>query len=228
MANHYLMKYKGSYRILPELDRDTNDIPRDDTGEIADGYNDIYIVCQHGCKIVEYGHIDNKKPVWLTAYIPSLIRGRKIAKALQEQNIEIVHYSETDEEVIFRFKAKDIEPVATLMKAKTSGANISPFSSKNLPKSKVEIPTEKMTLYKEITSVVPKGELLLIHRLTNEFLDEIMQKSLVKTTKNKKFDIRKDMKSMCLGRQTKEYIYVKGFWEKYLDYLKNKLEEIYN
>jgi hypothetical protein len=225
MAN-YLMKYKGVYRILPELDIDTKDIPRHYTGEIAD--NDIYITCQNGCKIFEYGHIDNKKPVWLTAYIPSIIRGRKIANALSEQNIEIVHYSETDEEIIFRFKARDIEPVATLMKAKTYGASISPFSTKNLPKSKVEIPTEKMALYKEITAIVPRNDLLSIHRLTSEFLDEILRKSIVKTTKNKKFDYKADMKSMSLGRQTKEYIYVKGFWEKYLDYLKNKLEEIYN
>lgn len=27
--NHYLMKYKGTYRILPELDVTTHDIPRD-------------------------------------------------------------------------------------------------------------------------------------------------------------------------------------------------------
>lgn len=224
MAN-YLLKYKSKYRLLPELDKDTKDFVRQDDGSIDD--TDVYIACQHNCKIMTYGHIDGKKPVWLTAYIPSIIRGRKIANALKEQDIEIVHYSETDEEIIFRFKAKDIEVVAALMKAKTSGANISPFSTKNLPRSKVEIPTDKIALYKEITAIVPRNDLLSIYRVTNEFLEEILQKTIVKTTKNKKFDYKVDMKYMCLGRQTKEYIYVKGLWDEYLDYLKNKLEEIY-
>ena len=39
---HYLMKYKGTYRVLAELDVRTNDIPRDANGEIAEGYEDIY------------------------------------------------------------------------------------------------------------------------------------------------------------------------------------------
>lgn len=57
MANHYLMKYKGTYRILPELDQNTHDIPRNKRGEIMEGYDDIYIACQNGNKIYTYGPI---------------------------------------------------------------------------------------------------------------------------------------------------------------------------
>jgi hypothetical protein len=227
MANHYLMKYKGIYRILPELDTELHDIPRDYNGEIADGYNDIYIACQYGNKIYEYGHINNTKPVWLVGYIPSLGRGHNIIKALKEKEVEYIDYRETDEEVEFKFKAKDIEVVAELMKAKTSGADISPFSIKNLPKSDVKIPTEEIARYKEITSIVPKSDLLLIHRLTNSFLDDILQKSLRKATKDKKFSYKDDMKSMCMSRQAKEYIWVKGYFEEYLNYLKKEFEKIY-
>ena len=126
----------------------------------------------------------------------------------------------------FRFKAADIEIIAELMKAKTSGASISPFSSKNLPKTKVEIPTDKISLYKEITKDIPKGELLSISRATNDFLDNIMAKSLCIGGKKKSatFDVREDMKKMKLARQSKEYIYVKGFWNEYIDYLKNNLK----
>lgn len=227
MANHYLMKYKGVYRLLPELDAELHDIPRDYNGEIADGYNDIYIACQYGNKIYEYGHINNTKPVWLVAYISSLGRGRNIIKAIKEREVEYIDYKETDEEVEFKFKAKDIEIVAELMKAKTSGADISPFSVKNLPKSDVKIPTEEITRYKEITSVVPRSDLLLIHRLTNSFLDDILQKGLRKTTKNKKFSYKDDIKSMSMARQVKEYIWVKGYFEEYLNYLKKEFEKIY-
>ena len=79
--SHYLMKYKGTYRILPELDVDTHDFPRDANGEIADGYDDLYISCYYGNKIFMYGHDVNKRAI-LSAYIPSLGRGRNIKKVL--------------------------------------------------------------------------------------------------------------------------------------------------
>ena len=222
---NYLMRYKGKYRLLPQLDQNTNDFPRDIDGSIDD--TDIYISCQNGCKIFLYGHINNTKPVWLQGYVPSLGRGHNIIKALKEKNIMFVDYKENDEEVEFKFKAADIEIVAELMKAKTSGAGISPFSSKNLPKSDVEISTEEIARYKEITSVIPKDDLLIISRLTNSFLDDILQKSLRKSTKNKSYDYKSDMRKLKMARQVKEFIYTKGLWEEYLSYLKKEFENIY-
>lgn len=223
----YLMKYKGTYRLKVELDQSTNDFVRDEDGSVEDV--DVYIDCQHGSKIFVYGHINNTRPVWLWAYIPSIIRGHKIVKELKENNIELIDVRENDEEVEFKFKASDIEIVAELMKARTYGAGISPFSTKNLPKTNVEIPIEKMALYKEITNVFSKGEFLIISRITNDFIDNIMQKSLCGRGKRKipPFDIRKDMREMKLSRQLKEYIYVKGYWEEYLDYLKKEIEKNY-
>ena len=221
MAN-YLTRYKGKYRLLCELDQNTNDFPRNDGGSIEDV--DMYISCQQGNRIYNYGHGK------LIAYIPSLGRGHNIVKALKEKGVEYIDYLETDEEVEFKFKAADIEIVAELMKAKTSGASISPFSSKNLPKTKIEIPTDKISLYKEITKDIPKGELLCISRATNEFLDDFMAKSLCTGGKKKyaTFDVREDMKKMKLARQSKEYIYIKGFWNEYIDYLKNNLKILKN
>lgn len=223
MAN-YLLKYKSKYRLLCELDQNTNDFPRDDKGVIED--TDVYISCQNGCKIFSYGHIDNKKPVWLIGYVPSLIRGRNIIKALKGKDIEYIDCIETDEEVEFKFRAADIEIVAELMKAKTSGASISPFSNKNLPKSDIEIPMDKIALYKEITSVIPKTDLLIISRLSSSFLDEILQKKSKKHDKN--FDYKSDIKKLKMSRQTKEYIFYKGFWDEYLEYLKTEIDKIYN
>lgn len=211
--------------MLAERDKNTNDFARNSDGSFDD--TDVYISCQYGNMIYAYGHINNTKPVWLVAYIPSLIRGRNIIKAIKEREVEYIDYKETDEEVEFKFKAKDIEVVAELMKAKTSGANISPFSIKNLPKSDVKMPTEEIERYKEITSIVPKTDLLFIHRVTNSFLDDILQKSIRKSTKNKSYDYKLDMKSLCMSRQTKEFIYKKGFWEEYLNYLKKEFEKNY-
>lgn len=223
MAN-YIMKYKGKYRILPTLDQETNDFPRREDGSIEDA--DIYISCQYGNKIFTYGHIGNTKPVWLLAYIPSIGRGHNIVKAIKEKDIEYVDYVENSEEIEFKFKASDVEVVAEVMKARTIGADISPFSVKNLPKSDVEIPTEKIEEYKKIISVVPIGDLLFVSRLTNDFLDNILQKSLRNRGK-RTYDYKSEMKKLKLSRQPKEYIFTKGLFDEYIDYLKKELEKIY-
>ena len=72
--------------------------------------------------------------------------------------------------MLFKFSSKDIEPVAVLLKAKTAGANISPFSTKNLPKSNVEIPYNEMKKYKAITAKVNKSDILIIHNISESSL----------------------------------------------------------
>lgn len=225
MAN-YLMKYKGTYRLLPSLDVQTNDFVRDKDGNIDD--TDIYISCQYGNKIFTYGSTEeNKKLVWLIAYIPSLIRGKNIRKALEKQGVEISNYRETDEEVEFRFKAKDIEPVAELMKVKTSGASISPFSTKNLPKEKgTKLPEEEVEKYKKVSSNVQKSDLLIIHRITTKFLEDVLTAECKK--KSKDFEYKSDMKKLCMSRQVKEYIYSKNLFDEYLEYLEDEIKKYYN
>ncbi len=226
MAN-YLMKYKGKYRILPELDKETNDFVRDELGNISEDH--IYIDCQHGNTISTYGHINGSRAVYLTAYIPSLGRGRNVKKELDKQEIEYVQYIEGDEEVKFEFKALDIEPVATLLKARTFGCNISPFSVKNLKKrTDIVIPEEKIDEYKNIVGLVDRKDLLIISRITEQFLLTVVQRTLRKTLKDRKFDVKQDMRKLMLARQTKEYIWSKNMFDEYLVYLKKEINKYYN
>lgn len=224
MAN-YILKFKGKYRLLPDIELNTNDFIKDENGNISEDH--VYIDCKHDCNIRTYGHINGSKAVYLTAYIPSLYRGRKIKKTMDEQEIEYVQYIEGDEEVEFKFKALDIEKVADLMNAKTSGANISPFSIRNLPRANIKIPTEENDRYKVVIANVQKGDLLLIHRITDAFLVNILNKKLRKTV-GKSFNYSADMKKMKMYRMPKEYIWTKGFWDEYLVYLKKEIDKFYN
>lgn len=221
--SNYLLKYKGKYRILPTLEEDTHDFPRHWNGTIDD--SDIYIACQYGNKIFCYGRYKGSRTVWLEAYIPSIGRGRNIKKELDQLKIEYQKYTETDSEVLFRFQSKDIDVVAQLLKAKTFGASISPFSSKNLPKSDIKIPSSEIERYKEITALVKEGDFLIIHKITTAFLRSELQRKYRKN--DRLFDYKSDMKRLCLKRQTKEYIYVKGLWNEYLDYLKKEVDQFY-
>jgi hypothetical protein len=218
------MKYKGTYRVLPVLDETYHDLPRDVSGNIIHEEVELYIACKNGNKITEYGKDASNRMV-LRAYIPSIGRGRNIKKAMDEKGILYTNYRETDEEVEFRFKAKDIEPIAELMSVKTGGANISPFSTKNLPKADVEIPTEEIERYRAVVSKVQKDDLLIIHRITTDFLSSFLEKNIKKL--DKKFDVSVDIKKMMMSRMTKEYIWTKGFWKEYINFLQSKIEKFY-
>lgn len=149
----------------------------------------------------------------MQAYIPSLQRGHNIVKMI-DPNI-IFGIEETDSEVLFKFKYTNSDKIIPLLKPKTSGAGISPFSSKNLPKTDYKIPDEDFIKYKNIVSKIPQNEILRITHTSNEYL-----KSLV-TKKQTWEDIKADMK--LKGLKTKEYLHSIGKWDEYIKYLEENL-----
>lgn len=153
----------------------------------------------------------------LEAYIPSLIRGHNIIKAIQSElgNDVIHHIEETDSEVLFRFNSKDMERLAIYLKPKTNGADRSPYSTKNLPKTKYIIPDEDFIRYKNIVAKIPKESILSLTHSTNSYL-----KSLA-TKKNPLENIKADMTLKGLG--IKEYIHSIGKWNEYIDYITKNL-----
>ena len=223
MSNRYMMKYKGKYRLLSPIDQETNDFPRTPNGDVEEDL-EIYITCQHGSKIYAYG-TDGHKEMQLAAYVPSLGRGRNVRKAMDKEKIEYYAYDETDEEVRFFFSSNDIEKVAKLLKAKISGANISPMSKRNLPKDKsVQIPDEDMKRYKDITSSLGKDKMFSIKSVNKSFMDNVLAKRLKENPRARKpFDYKADMRKLMLAGKTREYIWVKGLWKEYVDYLNDNL-----
>lgn len=222
MEKYLITNYKGRYRVLCELDESTNDFPRDSSGNIDDGVG-LYIPCKYDGKIYAYGR--NGKYMQLCAYIPSLKRGHNIIKQMNKLGIEYHDEDETDEEVTFLFPSTEIDKVSELLSAKTLGANISPFSTKNLPKTKVEIPSEQMQEYKKITSRLDKSDMLVIKNVNNSFLNEVLAKKLREKGKRKPFDFKSDMKKLGLSRDIKGYIWTRGLFDEYLAFLEEKIDE---
>lgn len=126
---------------------------------------------------------------------------------------------ETDEEVLFKFKDKNIELIAEFMLPKTSGAKISPFSSKNLPKIKYEIPLDEIQEYKNITSKINKSNILIISQFTKEFISKIPKI-------NKEF-MGKDMKAEQKKSRLKgkEFIHSIKMWDEYIKFLNDNIKE---
>lgn len=208
----YLMKYKGIYRLKSAYDLRTNQFPRKLNGTFED--IDMYIDAKNGVRIYHYGGRI------LECYIPSIKRGHNIIKEIQSDfgNEVVFNIVETDVEILFRFNSKDMELLESYLKPKTSGANISPYSSRNLPQNKsYKIPDEDLIPYKEIVQKIGQNRIIELTHTTKDFI-----KSLA-TKKNTYDDIKADM--ALKGLKGKEYIHSIGKWSEYIEYLERNLNE---
>lgn len=204
---------------MAEIDQNTNDFPRDETGKIEE--NDVYIQCSKNCKVYHYG-----KSI-LVAYIPSLGRGHNILLSIAKDKLGIedrIDYEElyrklekentvfdiveNDSEIEFKFNAKNIEYIMQYLNPKTSGCNISPFSTRNLPKSDYKIPDEDLAAYNKIMAEKYSERFLDIRYITNNFLKSISNKQCNEEK------IKADMKLKCM--KPKQYIHFIGKWDEYL------------
>lgn len=209
--NYLIKKYKGIYRLKAPYDEITNQFPRRLDGTLEDV--DVYIDCHNNIKIYYYGQRI------LQAYIPSIRRGHNILNMISSDGKSdlIFDTRETDQEVLFNFKAKDFDSIAVYLEPKTSGANISPFSTKNLPKNKdFKIPDEFLIVYKEIVQNIPKNGILALSHITKNFIESLA------TKKNPIENIKADM--IKKGLKGKEYIYSINKWNEYLEYLRANLK----
>lgn len=205
MANYLITHYKGKYRIKCEYDKRTNQYSRKLDGAYED--IDCYIDCYKNIQIYYYG-----KSI-LEAYIPSIGRGNNIIKQIKEEFGDIIfNIVKTDSEILFWFKASNMDKLEKFLCPKTSGAHISPFSSKNLPKNKgYNIPDKELEPYIDIVRKLGQNRIIELTHTTNKFL-----KTLV-TKKTGWEDIKSDM--AIKGLSGKNYIHSVGKWNEYINYL---------
>lgn len=204
--SYLIDKFKGKYRIKVPYNRATNDFSR----KLNDSLEDIdcYISCQHGNKVFHYGGNI------LQAYIPSIGRANNILKSIDDNLVFDIE--KTDSEVLFKFKYSNSDKIIPLLKPKTGGANISPFSSRNLPKSDYIIPDDEIAKYKDITSKIPQEDMLKIKQATDNFIKTLVTKKMTLE------DIKADMKLKCL--RNKEYIHSIGKFTEYIQYLSKEFD----
>lgn len=205
---------------------DTNDFPRTDKGMLDPTFDDLYVKCQYGNQIYYYGKGKHRGEYTLVGYVPSIIRGHNIIKALQEidENI-LLDIEETDAEVLFKFDVKHLDTVADLLKAFRSRVRddgtykyISPYSTKNLPKTAYKIPDEELSIYNKLTANLKREDMYKIAHIAKSFM--------TKKICSRKFtfqDLKAEQKKM--GLKGKNYIHAKGLWDEYCRYTENELRK---
>lgn len=130
---------------------------------------------------------------------------------------------DTDAEVVFKIKDKNLSKIIKYLKPQTSGASISPVSPKNLSigkgNNKYQYSNAQIEEYKKITASLGKGDILYISKWNNKFLDKVVRKKTKKTLQEIKADIK--LKQL----KTKDYIYYEGYEKEYLEFLQKEIKE---
>lgn len=211
MSRYLQDKFVGKYRVLAEIDQSTNDYVRDETDNIDPSFDDLYIPCGKNSVI---SYMGNGK---LQFYTLQKKRGNNIIDKLKKRNIELSNIQETDIEVSFEFKSNILDSIADILKPKTNGSSISPFSKKNLPKDYYEIPKNDFKKYQQIIQKKYANDTKIgIDGIKIMKINKLFYKHLAKSIPT----IEKDRIKSCLGK--KEYIHKIGKWEEYLEYLEKE------
>ena len=204
----YLNKYVGTYRVIARYDESTQDFPRDETGSIDDSFDDIYIPCRRG--EIRHSYRDTRGYEVLCWYTDSSTQGKNVYKELSKDKDLWLEADDVDpSDYYIYFRAEDIEKIAAVVEPKTNGKKISPFSSKNLPKTPYEIPETDLKKYKAETSGLSMLEVLKLYKGFEEKIPEL---------KGKKFDLKRAKIEMRL--KGKELIHALGLWNEYVQYIK--------
>lgn len=228
-----MTKYKGQYTLKCEYDQEKIEFNRKLNGTYEDV--DVYVQCANKCKIFYYGNRGT-----LQFYCPSVPRGKNIIREIygifiNPDNTEItkneldlikngqtIHTVRTyykpvdDEEVLFKFKYRDMETLEEILKPSTISCNRSPFSNKNLPKSDYTIPDKDLVEYARIVQDIPKEDLIQLVHISNRFINGMAKNQ-------KQVDALKEEKKK-LRMKLKEFIHYKGKWNEYLEYIKEEIK----
>lgn len=229
-------KYKNVYRVKAFYDLKTNDYPRLKDGELNNTFDDLYIPCASKCYIMHHEQnilmaiIPSKtkgnniiKNIFEDMYGENTSTGMtfeelykeviKLGNIIKIEDCDLYQINKNGKihnigEMIIYFKNEYMPVMAKILKVQTSGASISPFSVKNLPKTKYIIPEKDKSDYDNIVSKL--NNKLSIKNYNNEFLEEVNS------------NYKADMK--LAGLKGKEYIHSIGKWSEYLDYLKMRIK----
>lgn len=218
-------KYRGKYRVKAHYDLQTKDFIRDDEGNLDPDFGDFYLSGRSG---IEVKHGTGSE---LGCYIPKLQLGNNILKSYYDSVIgnrgdksvdKIVselknggYVNDVDilsTEIFFTFDADHLDALAPIIKLKTSGASISPFSTRNLPKKPYTIPKTDMDRYKKAKDGLSGLE---IARLNEEFI-----------AKNFDSDFKTNLRKSML--KPIQYFHKEKIWDKYCNFIEESKNEYNN
>ena len=223
MSMYLWTKCKGKYRVLPEFDLITGDIPRDHNGDVDKDYDDWYLSNAGASLKIKHAYHDQ-----LSCYLNSVRKGHNtihdLYNLLYQQDNQVFHYDmvtklqqdgyileydETSVEAIFTFKIKYLDQFNSIFNLRTRGAGTHPLNRRNYKKVPYQIPQKDLSRIQDINLKIEKiGGNLQVARLIRQAFTPFVKN---RTTQYKNMD-------------TKAYIHMSGHWQEFVEYY-NQLAE---
>lgn len=218
----YLLKYVGKYKVLTELTID-GDYVRDDQGNIAPDYDELYIPCSYDGKI-KHTYTDS-----ILAYFTD--KKSTYKKVMEKFEKSEIAYNTDDlgDEFIIYFNDEDMSKVAKIVGAQVKGKKISPFNKVIEVKKRLTPKKEKTTnLIKEVSYELPPYDKQLYYKALSVIKDkgekkvvrELATNAIVQSLADKTFYSKRD----ALKMTSQEYIHYIGKWRDYIDYIKEYIK----
>lgn len=199
----YLLKYVGTYRVKAEIDYFKNDFPRNDAGQIDESFDDLYIPCAKG--VIKHTYLGND--ILVVCFYDKIGTANNVYKELLNKYPKLdIEFENDGCDGFIYFDSHDINKIATIIKPRTSGAKINPFSNTNLPKPEYKIPSKDLNDLYSITKDLDR-----IH--TMQFFKQVNVDFTKKLTK----ELKQELKQTRLG--FREFIHSKNLWQDYVKFV---------
>ena len=208
----YLCKYVGTYRVLAEYDRGTNDWVRDEFGNYDESFDDFYIPLKNN-----YGRILHYDEDILIIHIIGGRKAQDVLRQIKEDNhvknlissglaLKII---ELDGEILIYIKEENLSKYTKYINPSTYGAKIKPFDSKNLPKPN-KVPRGELKKFEQLKQQVGSKGAYRWANLTRQFIFTNCHIGIK--------ELRQTGLNFC------NFIYQNNLWEKYLTFLSKNIK----
>ncbi len=249
MSNFLIKKYKGTYTLKCEFDKQLNDFNRKLNGTYED--IDVYIKCANNSKIFYYGNRGT-----LQFYCPSLQRGHNIVKQIYAVYINPKNVTNTTNEierdgnVISRNSYQIVDSKIfekDILASDKIIFDIEETDSEVLFKFKYQDMDKLKSVLKPLTMAcnrspfstknlsksdytIPDEDLKGYKSITANLpqnrliaLVHISKRFMNEVVKSQKKITELNTEMKQLGMKPKEFYHYKGWWDEYLDYLEKNI-----
>lgn len=209
--SHPFCKYVGTYSVLAEYDRSTNDWVRDEYGNLDESFEDFYIPLED-----DKGRILYYYDKILILYITGDSALYRKLKNIQKKNPvkkakELgIHDLSGSGEGFIHINEKDLPKYLEYITPKTTNKKRDPFDYRNLPVP-YKIPKKDLKDSEEIISKINSQGNFKFANLSRKFIKTVCNVDLS--------DFRKS------GLTFSNFIHQNGKWEEFLIFLKKNINK---
>lgn len=205
--DNLICSYVGTYRVLAEHDKSTNDWIRDEFGNIDSSFCDFYIPFSNNKGRVEY--FDDTTLIFdifdidLAKDIIDKLKKKFHVRNLVAKNI-VEKITKTDAEYLIYIKANELSLLTEYLPLSTKGKNVEPFDDRNLP-VQYNIPQKDLKPFMALKEKFVNLKPYLLEDLTRNFVLSAchMNPEAIRNS----------------GLPYIKFIHQQNLWDKYLEYL---------